>query len=191
MESSKVGYWLQVGGNIGILLGLVVVALQLYQDRQLKAAEMVMAQLDNAIQIRLALMGEEPHKALLKSIEDPDGLSREEALILSQVYEADLTLYDQQFYMIESGIWEEFDVLIPRTMTTPAGYRFAEAIMPTVNLLDSTKEKWSEEFRVKRYGDMLSSMVDGIRDDASADSLREKIIELGISLEHIETDNAP
>ena len=60
MESSKVGYWLQVGGNIGILLGLVVVALQLYQDRQLKAAEMVMAQLDNAIQIRLALMGEEP-----------------------------------------------------------------------------------------------------------------------------------
>ena len=27
MESSKVGYWLQVGANIGIVMGLVLVAL--------------------------------------------------------------------------------------------------------------------------------------------------------------------
>ena len=111
---------------------------------------------------------------------------------MSQVYEADLTLYDQQFYMIESGIWEEFRRAYPTHDDHACGAIDSQrAIMPTVNLLDSTKEKWSEEFRVKRYGDMLSSMVDGIRDDASADSLREKIIELGISLEHIETDNAP
>ena len=35
MESSKLGFWLQICGNIGILLGLVFVGVQLYQDRQL------------------------------------------------------------------------------------------------------------------------------------------------------------
>ena len=33
MESSKVGYWLQVGANIGILAGLVLVALQMEQNQ--------------------------------------------------------------------------------------------------------------------------------------------------------------
>ncbi len=36
MESSKFGYWLQVGANVGFLLGLVFVGLQMQQDRELK-----------------------------------------------------------------------------------------------------------------------------------------------------------
>lgn len=42
MNSNRVTYWLQIGGNLALLVGLVFVGVQLYQDRQLKRAELVL-----------------------------------------------------------------------------------------------------------------------------------------------------
>ena len=142
VESGKVGYWLQIGGNVAILFGLLFVAAQLYQERQLKAIEMSMVLLDNALQVRLAMMGEEPYLVLAKTLEDTGELSRDDALVLSQIYAAELILYEQTTYMQRAGLWPEYKVAIPPTMRSKAGYRYLDANLARIPLSDSTKGIW-------------------------------------------------
>ncbi len=40
MESSKIGYWLQVGANIGILAGLILVGFQINQNTKISHADL-------------------------------------------------------------------------------------------------------------------------------------------------------
>ena len=174
METSRLGHWLQIGVNLGILCGLIVVAVQLYQDRQLKAIGMSMAQLDNALQVRLALMGEQPHLALNKSVSEPDALTPEEALVLSQIYAADLILYEQTLYMQRSGLWPDYDVAIPLTMRTTPGYRYVDANLSILPLAETTRTLWRELIDSGEADDILAGVIEGIRDEDAAQLLKER-----------------
>lgn len=66
MNMDKWPHWLQVGANLGLLVGLVFVAIQLYQDRQLKTAELIAGSLQEHHARHLALMGDNPAAALSK-----------------------------------------------------------------------------------------------------------------------------
>ncbi|MFT6045623.1 MAG: hypothetical protein ACI9WC_001324 [Arenicella sp.] len=66
MENNALPYWLQVGANIGLLLGLVFVGLQFYQDRQLKTAELIAGSLQQHHDRNISLMGDDPASTLSK-----------------------------------------------------------------------------------------------------------------------------
>jgi len=174
METSRLGHWLQIGANLGILCGLIFVAVQLYQNREIKAIEMSMAQLDNALQVRLALMGEQPHLALIKSVNEPDALSPEEALVLSQIYAADLILYEQTLYMQRSGLWPEYDLAIPLTMRTTSGYRYVDANLEILPLAESTRTLWRELIDSGDADDILAGVIAGIQNEDAAQLLKER-----------------
>jgi hypothetical protein len=174
MDVSRVGHWLQITGNIGILCGLVFVGLQLHQDRQLKGIEMSMHQLDNALAVRLALFGEQPYQALIKSITEPEQLSAEEAMVLAQIYGAELILYEQTLYMQRSGLWPQYDVAIPLTMRTAPGYRYVDGNLAILPLADSTKALWRELIENGEADDILSGVIDGIRSDEAVAVLKER-----------------
>jgi hypothetical protein len=174
MEITRLGHWLLIGANLGILCGLIFVAVQLYQDRQLKAIELSMAQLDNSLQVRLALMGEQPHLALIKSVTEPDAVSPEEALVLSQIYAADLILYEQTLYMQRSGLWPDYDVAIPLTMRTAPGYRYVDASLAILPLSESTRTLWRNLLDSGEADDILAGVIEGIRDEDAAQLLKER-----------------
>ena len=183
MDSSKIGHWLQISGNIGILCGLIFVAFQLHQDRQLKGIEMTMQQLDNALAVRLALFGDEAYQALIKSVTDPDELSPEDAMVLAQIYGAELTLYEQTLQMQRSGLWPEYDLAIPLTMRTPPGYRYVDGNLAILPLADSTKLLWRELLDSGEADDILSSVIEGIRTEEGVGILKERY---RLALEYVE-----
>ena len=81
MESSKLGYWLQVGANVGLLLGLVFVGLQMQQDRELKRVEMVSRTWTALFEREIAAMGDEPYRAIVKAAVNPDKLTDEDIYV--------------------------------------------------------------------------------------------------------------
>ncbi|MEM8501398.1 MAG: hypothetical protein AAF542_25540 [Pseudomonadota bacterium] len=175
MTKIKLLDWVQVGGNIAILIGLVFVAIQLYQDRQLKSIEMSAAQLDKALQLRLALIGEESFRVLNKSMIEDVQLTREEALVLTQIYSAELLLYEQTLFMQRSGLWPKYDVGIPISMATDPGQRWLYANFETLPLSSSTKNIWKKALDTGTYDHMLRDIVDSVRSDEAAESLRERV----------------
>jgi hypothetical protein len=54
MESSKLGYWLQVSANIGILAGLILVGLQMTQSNSLAATQLLSDNIESQITHDLA-----------------------------------------------------------------------------------------------------------------------------------------
>lgn len=84
MEFSKVGYWLQVGANIGILVGLILVGLQIKQNTDITRAEFTNQLWGSANQMALSLLGENPASTIAKAQKNPSSLTDEEILIVLQ-----------------------------------------------------------------------------------------------------------
>ncbi len=83
MESSKTLNWLQFGGVVGILVGLVLVGIQISQ-----ASELTRLQIENEWLVNgwhqkgLVMMGESPAEIVAKALDQPDSLTTDEMLIL-------------------------------------------------------------------------------------------------------------
>jgi hypothetical protein len=82
MMNGKVGQWIQVGANVGILAGLVLVGIQINQN-----SELVREQLDHEtwtdnLNLHLAMMGDNPSAAVAKAMENPSDITVEESRIL-------------------------------------------------------------------------------------------------------------
>ena len=82
MESSKVGYWLQVGANIGILIGLVLVGLQINQAADLLKLQLVYEDEGLVIENESALLGDDPTKVIQKAMDSPHELTFGEMRLL-------------------------------------------------------------------------------------------------------------
>lgn len=74
MNTEKMNQWLHFAGNIAILLGLIFVGFQLYQDRQLKSAELIDQVYQNDFQHRMVLLGESAAGAISKAAMSPNEL---------------------------------------------------------------------------------------------------------------------
>ena len=87
MKNNTLPYWLQVGANIGLLLGLVFVGLQLYQDRQLKTAELIAGSLQEHHDRNVALMGDDPASTLSK-LDSSEALDDRDEFIAGAYFDA-------------------------------------------------------------------------------------------------------
>ena len=87
MEIRKVGDWLQIGANIGILAGLILVGLQIKQNTDITRAELSHQLWGSVNQFQLAMMGENPAAVIAKAQSNPSELTDEEIrIVLSWTY---------------------------------------------------------------------------------------------------------
>ena len=83
MESSKLLNWLQLGGIVGILIGLGLVGVQIQQETKLTRFQMENDWRVNSWQQKeLTMMGESPAEIVAKASDQPGSLTTEELLIL-------------------------------------------------------------------------------------------------------------
>ncbi len=75
MKSSGISSWLQIASNVGLIGGLVLVAVQIQQHRDLTRLQMRLDFIGSFQQMELGMLGEEPSVAWSKSIRDPASLS--------------------------------------------------------------------------------------------------------------------
>ena len=104
MESNKFGYWLQVGANLGILLGLVFVGLQMLQDRELKRLEMVSRCVTDLFERELVAIGDEPYRAIVKAALNPEELTEEDIYVYRTYLSVVLTGWDRRNFMEQCGL---------------------------------------------------------------------------------------
>lgn len=82
MNFDKLNRWLQVSANIGIVLGLVLVGLQLRQNSELTRIQLLYEESNRAIDLETQVVGEQAAEVWAKSIEAPEDLTLAEIRIM-------------------------------------------------------------------------------------------------------------
>ena len=111
MDSGKLNNWLQTGANIGILLGLLLVAIQIRQG-----TDIAKAQIENDfwiadLQLELAMMGEQPQKSWIKAVYAPEELTKEDAAVIDRYLNYNFIQLNRMARMRELGLSTNADLI--------------------------------------------------------------------------------
>ena len=82
MNFGKLNNWLQVSANIGIVLGLVLVGVQLKQNTDLARIQMLNEESQRLVDYELQVIGERGAEVWARSIEDPQNMTLDEVRIM-------------------------------------------------------------------------------------------------------------
>jgi hypothetical protein len=85
VNSEKLVHWLQIIGNFGLIAGLVLVAVQIQQNTEMTKAQMISEDRGIAVALKLAVLGENPAKAVAKAIDSPGQLTTEDMFVLTSL----------------------------------------------------------------------------------------------------------
>jgi hypothetical protein len=107
VSMGRFGSWLQIGANVGILGGLILVGLQIKQSSDLTQMDMVSRDYEYAMQFGLAMMGENPASDWTKAALQPDSLSDEELARLSFMIDFWWNFHDRIRYLEDHGLAKE------------------------------------------------------------------------------------
>ncbi len=83
MNLEKTSRWITIIGNAGLLLGVVLIIFQINQNSELVRGQLDHAMWTDRLNLRLALMGENPAAAIATAIENPSALSLEDTRVLN------------------------------------------------------------------------------------------------------------
>jgi hypothetical protein len=109
VNTSKINNWLQVAANIGIVLGLVLVGVQLKQNSDLARIQLVYAESQSSIDLELEVVGEQGAAVWAKSIEDPESLTLAEVRIMEALLWGFAENLRGTYRLAELGLLEEED----------------------------------------------------------------------------------
>lgn len=118
----KLGEWLQVGANIGILAGLLMVGLQMQQNERLLKIQLVNQYNEAAAAAEISVGGEEIARAWAKSVDAPEELTLADMRAVEAVLMAPLYQWINLYRLHESGITDENEW--KTEVVTNAGYYY-------------------------------------------------------------------
>ena len=102
----KLGQWLQVSANIGILAGLILVGLQINQNTELMRLSFYSTEEDGYLTMGATLSGETLAAAWAKAIEEPESLTTTEMVQLEAYLQNVWTQIARRDYLYEVGLYE-------------------------------------------------------------------------------------
>jgi hypothetical protein len=82
MKSQKLSNWLQIAANVGIVIGLLLVGVQLKQNSDLLKTQLLYDESRRAVDLETLVVGENGAEAWAKSISDPKNMSLPEQRIM-------------------------------------------------------------------------------------------------------------
>ncbi len=98
--------WLQIIANLGLIAGLILVAIQINQNSEITKADLLARGYESVLQYQTARLGETPERVFAKAALTPDELTPEEVAIIraNVVYWTDL--HARESSMIQLGLWD-------------------------------------------------------------------------------------
>ena len=109
MDYSKLNNWLQVSANIGIVLGLVLVGVQLKQNSDLTKIQLLYEESQRAVDLELQVVGERGAEAWARSITDPENLTLEEIRIMEALLWSFVEVQRGTYRLATLGLIEDED----------------------------------------------------------------------------------
>jgi len=101
----KFGHWLQIGANVGLLAGLVLVALQLQQNTHLARATLIASQMESWVYFDQSNQSETFAVVLAKAVDSPEKLTNAEMLELTGYLRAALDLLNSHVILTDLGLF--------------------------------------------------------------------------------------
>ena len=86
MATEMISRWLTLAANIGVLGGLILVALQLNQNIEIAKAQLTNDYYLADMQLELGMMGEDPIRSWIKAVYSPDEMSPEDAAVVDRYF---------------------------------------------------------------------------------------------------------
>jgi hypothetical protein len=84
--SEELGRWLTLGANIGVIAGLIMVAVQINQETAITKAQMENDYYIADMALELAMMGENPADSFNKAVYAPDDITTADAAVLDRYF---------------------------------------------------------------------------------------------------------
>lgn len=109
MDFGRLNSWLQVSANIGIVLGLVLVGVQLKQNTDLARIQLLNEESRRLVDFELEVVGERGAEVWAKSIEDPDNLTLAEVRIMEALLWGFVENLRGTYRLAALGLLEEED----------------------------------------------------------------------------------
>jgi hypothetical protein len=110
MNADKVNRWLTLGANIGVVIGLMLVAVQINQDADLTRAQLFSEATDSRREFNQGMMGSDPMRVVTKSIERPHELTLEELQIMDMYLIAAVNEVRRLELLQDTGLAADVDV---------------------------------------------------------------------------------
>lgn len=146
MTSDKLGRWLTLAANFGVIAGLILVAVQINQNTQITKAQMANDYFLADMALELAMMGENPAASWNRAVYAPNDLTTEDAVVLDRYFNYGLVQIHRLQEMDRMGMaydgWQERFDYLSWHLGNEAGRRWWEGV----------REDYSPEFRERVDG---------------------------------------
>ena len=109
MDSAIVNRWLTLVANVGILIGLVLVLVEIRQNSELLRLQFINDDLMAVARTEEPLLGENPANVMMKSMYSPEDLTYADFRVIDAYYVAKIDLINRRFRLGQEGIFDEED----------------------------------------------------------------------------------
>ncbi len=132
-NSDRANSWIAVIANVGILAGLVLVAIELNQNTRQLSLELVWQVNERQIENNRALLGDNPTTIYVKSIVNPEELTFEEFQVASALVFNFLNVWEDRYFLYQAGLAddEEWKRYVDDDISMTLGNRFAQELWKT------------------------------------------------------------
>ncbi len=132
-NSDRANSWIAILANVGILAGLILVAIELNQNTKQLSLELVWQVNERMIENNRALLGDNPTPIYVKSIMNPEELTFEEFQVASAFVLNFLAVWEDRHYLYQAGLLgdEEWKRFIDDDISMTLGNRFAQELWRT------------------------------------------------------------
>ena len=86
MNSDQIGRWLTLAANVGVIAGLILVAVQINQNTAITKAQIANDYYIADMTLELAMMGENPADSFNKAVYAPDEITTADAVVLDRYF---------------------------------------------------------------------------------------------------------
>jgi cytochrome c-type biogenesis protein CcmE len=112
MQRKAISDWIQILATIGVIVGLVLVAFELRQNANLARADMNSQMLVHQQSLFGAFRDRDFAMVFTKSLERPDALSAEDAIMMNGYYRDLVATLIREWQMIARGVFEDDSMFI-------------------------------------------------------------------------------
>ncbi len=109
MEFDRVNRWLTLAANLGLLAGLILVALQLNQTSELARAQLINEGNTTASEVWAGLMGEDPAVAIAKSIENPSEMTFADFMVVDAYLWIAVNIFHRNYELAREDMFDSTD----------------------------------------------------------------------------------
>ena len=107
MDSENISKWLTLGANIGIMIGLILVVIQIRQNSDLLRLQFINDEYLSEFSSEILLIGENPADAIMKAMYSPEDMTYADFRINDAYLISKIDMMYRRYQLGQEGVFDE------------------------------------------------------------------------------------